>query len=148
MGINSILVHIHSILRWLVLLSIILAIVNSVLRLNRSNPGNRKDCVISRLALMAMHFQILFGLVLYFISPKVIFAATSMKDSVLRFFLVEHIGLMIIAVILVTIGYIKSDRAENERKKHKNLLIYYSIALLLILAAIPWPFRGLGSGWF
>jgi hypothetical protein len=148
MSINSVLIHIHSILRWLVLVSIILAIVNSALRLNRSKAGNQKDCIVSRLALMAMHFQLLFGLVLYFISPKVVFAATSMKDSVLRFFLVEHIGLMIIAVILVTIGYIKSDRATDERKKHKTLLIYYSIALLLILAAIPWPFRGLGSGWF
>ena len=71
-----------------------------------------------------------------------------MKDSLLRFFLVEHIGLMLIAVLLVTIGYIKSDREENILKKHKKLLVYYSIALLVILAAIPWPFRGLGAGWF
>jgi membrane protein DedA with SNARE-associated domain len=78
----------------------------------------------------------------------VIFDAASMKDSLLRFFLVEHIGLMIIAVILVTIGYVKSDRVADEFKKNKQILVYYSVALLLILVSIPWPFRGLGTGWF
>jgi membrane protein DedA with SNARE-associated domain len=70
-----------------------------------------------------------------------------MKDSLLRFFLVEHISLMMIAVVLVTIGYVKSDRATDEFKKYKLVVIYFSIALLLILAAIPWPFRALGAGW-
>jgi membrane protein DedA with SNARE-associated domain len=95
-----------------------------------------------------MHLQLVIGFVLYFISPKVIFSASSMKDSVLRFFLVEHISLMIIAVVLITIGYVKSNRAADEMKKHKKLIIYYTIALVLILASIPWPFRGLGAGWF
>jgi membrane protein DedA with SNARE-associated domain len=78
----------------------------------------------------------------------VVFSAASMKDSVLRFFLVEHISLMIIAIILITVGYVKSDRAADEFRKHKLLIIYYSIALILILISIPWPFRGLGAGWF
>lgn len=148
MNIHSIFVHIHSGLRWLVLLFIIISIFNALLRLNRKSVSNLKDCVINRLVLIIMHLQLVFGLVLYFISPKVVFSASSMKDGVLRFFLVEHIALMIIAVILVTIGYVKSDRAVDESKKNKLIVIYYSIALLLVLAAIPWPFRGLGSGWF
>jgi hypothetical protein len=148
MNIHSIFVHIHSGLRWLALLFIMLAILNAALRLNRKSVSHLKDYVFNRLALIIMHLQLVFGLVLYFISPKVVFSASSMKDSVLRFFLVEHIGLMILAVILVTIGYIKSDRAVEGRIKYRLLIIYYSIVLLLILLAIPWPFRGLGSGWF
>lgn len=148
MNIYPILVHIHSGLRWLVLLFIIAAIVNAGLKLTRKSSSNCNACAFNRLALIFMHLQLVLGLVLYFISPKVVFDATSMKDSLLRFFLVEHIGLMIIAVILITIGYVKSDRAVDELKKQKQVLVYFSIALLLILVSIPWPFRGLGAGWF
>jgi membrane protein DedA with SNARE-associated domain len=95
-----------------------------------------------------MHLQLVLGLVLYFISPKVIFDASSMKNGMYRFFLVEHIALMVIAVILVTIGYVRSDRTDQDLKQHKQILIYYGIAFILILIAIPWPFRGFGSGWF
>ncbi|MCK9399649.1 MAG: hypothetical protein M0Q51_06595 [Bacteroidales bacterium] len=148
MNIYPIFVHIHSGLRWLVLLFIIAAIVNAGFKLTRKSSSNCNDCFFNRLALIFIHLQLVLGFVLYFISPKVIFDAASMKDSLLRFFLVEHIGLMIISVILVTIGYVKSDRAVDELKKHKQILVYYSVALLLILVSIPWPFRGLGAGWF
>jgi hypothetical protein len=148
MSIYTVFVHIHSGLRWLVLLFIIGAIINAGLKLNRNSFSNYKKFVFNRLALMFIHLQLVLGLVLYFLSPKVIFTASSMKDSLLRFFLVEHIGLMIIAVILITIGYVKSNRATEELKKHKLILVYYSISLLLILVSIPWPFRGLGAGWF
>jgi hypothetical protein len=148
MNIYPILVHIHSSLRWLVLLFVIAAIVNAGLKLTRKSSSNCNDCAFNRLALIFMHLQLVLGLVLYFISPKVVFDAASMKDSMLRFFLIEHIGLMIIAVIIVTIGYVKSNRAVDELKKQKQVLVYFSIALLLILVSIPWPFRGLGAGWF
>ncbi len=148
MNIYTTLLHIHSGLRWLALIFILVAIINAAVKLARKSAASQKDCIFNRLSMIIMHLQLLFGLVLYFISPKVIFSAASMKDSVLRFFLVEHIILMIVAIILITIGYIKSDRATDELKKHKLLIVYYSIALLLMLIAIPWPFRGLGAGWF
>jgi membrane protein DedA with SNARE-associated domain len=103
---------------------------------------------MNRFAMTFTHLQLLLGLILYFISPKVVFAASSMKDAFLRFFLVEHIGLMLVAVALITIGFVRSQRAEQPSAKYKSLIIFYSIALVIILAAIPWPFRGLASGWF
>jgi high-affinity Fe2+/Pb2+ permease len=148
MNIYPIFVHIHSGLRWLVLLFIIAAIVNAGIKLYRKSSSDNRNNALNRLALIFMHLQLVLGLVLYFISPKVIFDAASMKDNLLRFFLVEHIGMMIIAVILITIGYVKSKRAVDVFLKQKHLIVYYSIALLLILVAIPWPFRGLGTGWF
>jgi hypothetical protein len=123
MNFYSIFVHIHSGLRWLVLIFIIIAIINAAVKLSRKSVTNIKDCVFNRLALIVMHLQLVIGLVLYFISPKVIFDAASMKDSLLRFFLVEHIGLMIIAVILITVGYVKSGRAVDKKKKYKLVVI-------------------------
>ena len=148
MSFYQIFTHAHSGLRWLVLVFIIAAIVNAILRLNKADRSTCADCAFNRLALITMHLQLLIGLVLYFISPKVIFEAASMQNSMLRFFLVEHILLMIVAVVLITVGYVKSDRAEEGRKKHRLTLIYYGISLILILVSIPWPFRGFGSGWY
>ena len=75
MNIYTLFVHIHSGLRWLVLLFLIIAIANSAVKLSRKSAPGSGDCVFNRLAMILMHLQLLFGLVLYFISPKVIFAA-------------------------------------------------------------------------
>lgn len=148
MSLYPIFLHAHSGLRWLVLIFIIIAIINAAMKLKQNNATGRRDCAMNRLAMIAMHLQLLIGLVLYFISEKVVFDASAMKNSMQRFFLVEHIALMILAVVLITIGYVKSDRAGEGRKKHRTVIIYYSISLFLILISIPWPFRGFGSGWF
>lgn len=149
MNLYSIFIHVHSGLRWLVLFFIVAAIINAVVKINKkSSQESFKDCVFNRLALIFMHLQVVLGFVLYFISPKVIFSAASMKNSMLRFFLLEHVILMFIAAVLITVGYIKAENASEEVKGFKRVIIYYSIALLLILLSIPWPFRGMGSGWF
>lgn len=148
MNFHQILVHIHSGLRWLVLIFIIVVILMAVVNLKNKFSKKNPIGIFNKLSLILMHIQLLIGLVLYFISPKVVFAGSSMKDSVLRFFLVEHILLMLAAVILVTAGYIKSKKSDDFSKKNKTLVIYYSIALLVVLLSIPWPFRELGAGWF
>lgn len=144
----NVLTHLHSGVRWLLLLFLILAILNTVYKNKKKWILNCEDCAFSILTMIFAHLQLVAGLVLYFISPKVIFNAASMKDSLLRFFLLEHIAIMIIAIILITFGYIKSKKSSDERRKSKAILIYYGIALILILIAIPWPFRNLGAGWF
>jgi hypothetical protein len=147
--IYNILAHIHSIVRWLVLVAIIMALINAIVKLNKKSLANCKDCIFNRLTMILAHVQLVLGLVLYFISPKVVFAAASMKDPFYRFFLVEHILMMLIAIVLITFGYIKSDRLpDDDPRKYKRILIYYGIAFLLIMSAIPWPFRNLGGGWF
>ena len=146
--IYNILVHIHSGLRWFVLIFIILALVNAFFKSRKKALANCRDSVFNRATMILAHLQLVAGFVLYFISPKVIFNGSSMKDPLLRFFLVEHILLMLVAIALITIGYIKADRIQEDRKKYRFIMIYYGIAFLLLLLSIPWPFRGLGAGWF
>ena len=72
-----------------------------------------------------------------------------MKNPQYRFFGLEHILLMVIAVTLITIGRKKAEKALDPAKKHKTILIWYTIVLIIIFAAIPWPFRTvLGGSWF
>lgn len=130
------------------LIALILAIVNAVGKTNGTKAFTDKDKKYGLFALIFTHLQFVIGLVLYFTSPKVVFAASSMKSDVLRFFLVEHILLMLIAVVLITIGYSRSKRALTDAKKFKSILIFYLIGLILILAGIPWPFQNYGTSWF
>jgi hypothetical protein len=64
-----------------------------------------------------------------------------MKNSYARFFAVEHISMMLIAIILIHIGRSKTKKAISDISKHKTSFWFYFIALILILASIPWPFR-------
>jgi glucose uptake protein GlcU len=140
------LVHAHSGLRWVALVLLVAAVVVAIGKWQgRSGytDGNRKLYLFT---LIAVHTQLLIGLVLYFISPKVDFS--QMSDKLYRFYTVEHTTGMLIAIILITIGYSRSKRATDAVTKQRLVGIFYGIGLLLILASIPWPFRIPGAGWF
>jgi membrane protein DedA with SNARE-associated domain len=138
------LTHAHSGLRWIVLLFLVLALITAY----RSWKGQKAPSKMPLFALIATHTQLLIGLVLYFISPLVSFGEGFMKNDITRFYSVEHISVMLIAIILITIGYSKGKRQPSNEAKGKTIFTYYLIGLILILVSIPWPFRGLGAGWF
>lgn len=135
------LTHAHSGWRWIVLILILTAILQALLQ-----PG--KKTKLPLFAMIATHLQLVIGIILYFISPKVLFAAETMKVALNRFYTVEHNTLMVIAIVLITLGYGKWKRADTAEKGSKKVLTYYLVGLFLILAGIPWPFRNLGAGWF
>jgi hypothetical protein len=139
----NILLNAHSGLRWVVLLLIIVTIINAAQGMNSRRMISLRDKRLSLVSLSFVHLQVVIGLVLYFISPRVQFSASTMSNKMLRFFTVEHLVGMLIAVILVTIGHRKSKSGSL-----KEVFWYYVIALIVMLVTIPWPFRGLGSGWF
>lgn len=144
----EILRHAHSGLRWLVLIFLFLAIVNAIGKMNGSKTFTTKDKKLGLFALIFTHTQFLLGIILYFLSPKVVFSGIAIKDSVLRFYLVEHLSLMTLAVVLITIGYSKSKKASTDSKKLKLIFGFFLVGLILILAGIPWPFQNYGTGWF
>lgn len=143
-----ILVHAHSGLRWLVLVFLILAIVNAARKQSRQTAYGASDKRVSLLALIFTHVQLILGLILYFISPKVVFSAETMGNTMLRFYTVEHITIMLLAIALITIGYSRAKRQSTDAQKFKTTFRFYLIGLILILISIPWPFRNLGAGWF
>ena len=145
----GILVHAHSGLRWLVLIALLWAIGNAFMKWRGEKAFLPSDRKLNASALGITHLQVILGLILYFISPKVIFESGSMKDGMLRFFLVEHITMMLIAVVLITIGNSRAKKATEDVKKHKTTFIFFLIGLLIMLASIPWPFiEKYKAGWF
>ena len=137
----------HSGLRWVVLLLLLVAIFNAFSK-KKSGVWSSGDKKLALFALIFTHIQLVIGFVLYFISPKVSFAEGFMKDDVLRFYAIEHASLMLVAIILITVGYSKAKRAASDAKKFGAISAFYLIGLILIMASIPWPFRGLGGGWY
>ena len=141
----NILVSAHSGLRWIALILLLLAIYNAFTAKNYE----KKHRLVNMFAMISLHTQLLIGLALYFTSAKVQFTEGWMKVALYRFYGMEHLMGMIIAIVLVTIGHSKSKKATESSDKFKAIKIWYVLALILILAFIPWPFRtALGAGWF
>jgi hypothetical protein len=138
----NILLRAHSGLRYVVLGLLIAAIIAAYSNWQQAKQGDSK---IYLFALIATHTQLLIGLILYFMSPKVNFDLIS--EKVFRFYSIEHVFMMIIAIVLITLGRVRSKKLSGANK-HRTVLFFYAMALIIILAAIPWPFRNLGSGWF
>ena len=139
--------HAHSGLRWIALILIVFAIVNA-LRKKGVSLYEKKDKMLNLFAMISLHTQLLLGFILYFTSGKVSFNAGWMKNATTRFFGMEHVLLMIAAIVVITIGRKKAEKAEAPFTKHQLISKWYLIGLLLLLAGIPWPFRNLGSAWF
>lgn len=133
----------HSLLAFMVLFLITVAVVNALMGSIKNSDFSPRDFKLTLWALIATHTQVVLGLILYFISPLGIKSFSSngaqvMKDATLRLFAVEHISVMLIAAVILTIGYSRQKRAEESAVKFKRISIFYGLALLLALSRIPW----------
>ena len=133
----------HSYWAYLVLLILILAAGNALFKTVTGKEYSAKDFRISLFTLIVSHIQLLIGLVLYFVSPRLqLFGELGMggvmKDAVNRLYLVEHPFINIVAVALITIGYSKHKKKLTSNAKLKTIAIFYTIALVLFLSRIPW----------
>ncbi len=143
------LTHAHSLLRWLALIAILIAIFNAFTGLSAKRPFEAKDNRWSLFTLIFFHLQLVIGLVLYF-SEGWHTRIGEMSDKIVRFYSLEHLVAMLVAIALVTVGRISAKKVAEDRKKHKRHLVYFLISLVIVLANVPWPFRevGAGKGWF
>jgi hypothetical protein len=128
----------HSYLAYFVLLGLIISILNAIMKGRKPyTDGDRK---ISLLGLIPAHLQWVLGVILYFVSPLGIQQATDgfMKNSVSRLYVMEHPLMMVIALVLITVGYSRAKRMIGSEKGNRTILVFYTLGLVLILARIPW----------
>ncbi len=126
----------HSLLRYFVMAFLLIVIVRSFTGWQSKREFSGADNRFSLFLLIGTHIQFLLGLILYYVSPLVIFSGASMKNAVARYWLVEHITIMLIAVVLITVGRSTSKRLAESTAKHKRLFILNTIALVIIILAI------------
>ncbi|TAE72745.1 MAG: cytochrome B [Bacteroidetes bacterium] len=139
----SSLVFAHSWTRWIVLVLIVVVIVQSFLGWFNQQKFTSSHRKTSLMLLIFSHLQLVMGLLLYFVySPNVQQAFKNfkfaMKDKMLRFWAIEHISMMLIAIVLIQIGYSRAKRAKQDNAKHKSLAIFTTIAVVVILLGVNW----------
>ncbi|RDC65085.1 hypothetical protein [Adhaeribacter pallidiroseus] len=145
----STLLTLHSWVRWLVLVSLLLALFYAYRGWFTNKPFTKSDNTIRNLATSFAHIQILLGLCLYYISPITTYFLHNFKEAVhqreIRFFGMEHSSVMFIALVVITIGSSKAKRHSQDKQKFKIMALWFTIGLLLILSSIPWAFSPLVS---
>lgn len=133
----------HNILRWLVLVAGLLAAGRALLGWFGGKAWTPLDNQAGLLFTISMDVQLLLGLLLYGVLSPITQQAfadfgAAMGDAGLRFFAVEHIAVMIVAVALAHVGRTRAKKAATDQKKHQMAAIFFTIAILAVLAAIPW----------
>jgi hypothetical protein len=145
----NIFITLHSIVRWLVVLFALLAIGRAFAGWLGRRPWTAIEDRLGMLFTAFFDLQVLFGIILYFfLSPLTVPAlqnlGVAMSSDILRFFTVEHVALMLVAAGVAHMGRSLAKKAPDDRSKFKRAAIFYTIAIVLVLAAIPWPFLAYG----
>lgn len=135
--------HLHGTLRWVVLILLVLSIVKAFSGMSAGRSFGDGDRKRGLFTMISLHLQLVLGFILYFGKgwSAMLGNAEAMASTVMRFFSLEHMATMTLAVILGTLGYSLSKRADNDRSKFRRQAIWFTVCLVLILSSIPWPFR-------
>lgn len=142
----------HNILRWVVLALALFAIVRALIGWLGKKEWGALDARAGLWFTIAMDVQFLVGLILYvFLSPLTLTALQNfggaMQNTTMRFFAVEHVTLMIVALALAHMGRAFSRKAQTAPAKHQRAALWFGLALLAMLVAIPWPFGAVPRPW-
>ena len=136
MNLYSFFKYFHSGFRYIVIVLIVAAIIGALagwFGKKTYTNGNRK---LNLFAMISAHTQFLLGIILYFLSPFVVFAKTTMKDPMARYWTVEHITMMLFAIAIITIGHSRSKKAMVPEAKHRAIAVSYILAFIVVVVAI------------
>jgi hypothetical protein len=137
----NVLVFLHSYNRYLLMAALVFVLYRAYSGWFGKKPYEKVDNAASAALLGFTHLQLLLGLILYAgVSPRTQAAfanfGLAMKDSWLRYFAVEHMAIMLLAVVMIQLGRTFSKKAVIAEQKHRKLAIYTTIGLLLILISL------------
>jgi hypothetical protein len=143
---TKIMIDIHSYWAYLVVILLVIAVVNAIIGLTQKKQFTDKDLRIGLFTLIVSHIQLLIGLTWYFMSPYFSMLTSNtaevMKTKELRLLALEHPVMMILALVLITIGWSKHKKKTTDAAKFKTFVIFYGLGLVFILSKIPW------TNWF
>ncbi len=126
----------HSYLRYIVLILLVIVIIASIAGLVNKKPYTATDNKLSLYLFISTHLQLLLGLILFFVSPVVQFSGEAMKNPETRYWLVEHNTAMLIAIVFITLARTTSKKMAQAQARHKRMLIFNLIALVIIVLTI------------
>lgn len=131
----------HNIMGMAILFGLLLVVLFMLVMLLRKRTFGKSSKIVALIGMILAHLQFTIGLIVYFLSPLGMsnFSGESMGHPISRFYIVEHPIGMIIAVVLLTIGYSRSKKTHfSDAKRHTQVLVFYGIGLAIIAYLIPW----------
>ncbi|MEY8760167.1 hypothetical protein [Chryseobacterium tongliaoense] len=143
------LTFLHSTFRWLVLLSLLYVLFRAYKGYFSNKEFSKTDDSVRHWTATIAHIQLVLGITLYSQSPIIKYFwknFTTAKESFdLLFFGLIHIFLMLFSIVIITIGSAITKRKTTDKEKFKTLMIWFTVALIVIFIAIPWPFSPLAN---
>lgn len=133
--------HLHSGIAYLALAALVLVIIYALIGSLSGREFTEKDRKIAMIAFIFSHVQLLVGLILYFVSPvgfSLLTSGGAMSDSAARLTALEHPLINILAIVIISVGYIRAKKISLSRGKFRSIYMMYAIGLVLILSRIPW----------
>ena len=133
--------HTHSGLAYLALLALVLVIIWALVGALSGRDFQEKDRKIALIAFILCHIQLLVGLILYFVSPlgySLLAGGGAMADATARLTALEHPLINILAIVLVSVGFIRAKKLESSTAKFRSIYMLYAVGLVLILSRVPW----------
>lgn len=145
----STLLVLHSLTRWFVLAFLVYSIYRAYVGVANNKPFSKTDNAFRHWTATVAHIQLMIGIILYTQSPvvKYFWSETEIgfKNLDLTFFGIIHLVLMLTSIVVLTIGSALAKRKPTDKEKFKTMLIWFSLALIVIFIAIPWSFSPLSS---
>lgn len=141
------LLHLHNLLRWIILILLLLSIVKAYSGWQGKKTLSSGDKKLWLFTMISAHITLLLGLYQVafgrfgFFTTSLPEGTSLMKDTFYRFFWIEHPVGMIAAIVCITLGRGMAKKAVADELKYKKAFYFFLVALVLILASIPWPFR-------
>ncbi len=134
----------HSWLRWGVVLVGFLTVLRAIGGWQQRKPWTTGDERMGLLFMIALDLQVVLGLLLYFVySPYTALAmddfGNAMRSPDLRFWAVEHVFGALVGVALLHVGRARVKKTADPLRKHRTTAIFFALALIALLVAIPWP---------
>lgn len=135
------LLKLHSGIRYIALMLLVASVVWAIYGLFTKKEYTESQRKTALFAMISAHTQLLVGLLLYFMSPMVNFSAIKVPE--VRYWTMEHSTMMIFALVLITIGHVKAKKLKKDLDKHKKIVLFYGLALVVIVAALLQSGRGI-----
>lgn len=131
----------HNILGMTILFTLFFVLIFILIAFLRKKPFRKSSKITALIGLIVMHVQILIGAVLYFLSPLGIsnLSGESMQHPISRFYALEHPVGMVLAAVLITIGYSQSKNEKlSSSGRYKRILLFYATGTAIVVYLIPW----------
>ncbi len=142
-----VLLQVHSIFRWVIMVLLLLSIIQAFIGFTKRRELRDSDAKIWLFTMISAHTTLLIGLILLLFGRFGILSSglpegtRLMKDTFYRFYWVEHPVGMLIATLLITLGRGMVRKPVADPVKYKKAFWYFLLALVIILATVPWPGR-------